>query len=302
MKALPHLFAKLFASPLMLHAPARSALEHGLLTHMGLVGGAGVVPLQAGPVGEPGKPMESWLQYHQDVKATEEKLRLDDVLTIVGPVAVVKIHGVIDKVLTQFEMNCYGGCDLADVDKALAIAAADPRVRYVVLDIHSPGGSVTGTPETALRVAALRQSKEVHAYTSTLCCSAAYYIASQADVITAAPSAWVGSIGVYMALLDETRALEMEGLKVELIKAGRLKAMGASFKALTDEERVFLQASVDRTWKEFKTVATALRPIAEEDMQGQSLDGTSAVERKLVDQTTAMNLDEYVSAILLGGA
>lgn len=300
MKALPHLFAKLFASPLMLHAPARSALEHGLLSHMGIGASVGVLPMQAGPVGTPGRPIEQWMEWHQDMKATKEQLRLDDVLTIIGAVAIVKIHGVIDKVLTQFEMDCYGGCDLEDVDKALAIVAADPKIRYVVLYIHSPGGSVTGTPETAQRVAHLRQTKEVHAYTSTLCCSAAYYIASQADVITAAPSAWVGSIGVYMALLDETRALEMEGLKVELIKAGRLKAMGASFKPVTDEERTFLQASVDRTWAEFKKASTALRPLAEEDMQGQAFDGASALERKLVDQTTAMNLDEYVSELLLG--
>ncbi|WP_172682970.1 S49 family peptidase [Verrucomicrobium spinosum] len=79
-----------------------------------------------------------------------------------------------------------------------------------------------------------------------------YWLASQADVIAAAPSSCIGSIGVYMALLDETRALEMEGYTVNLIKAGKHKAMGASFQKLTDEERAIFQGQVDSIYADFK--------------------------------------------------
>lgn len=297
MKGYPHLFAKLFASPLMLHEPVRRSFETHLLTHMR--GGIGVVAPQAGPVGTPGRPREDWITYTQDIKATQQQLRIDDVLQVYHNVAVVKVHGVIDKKISQFEMNCYGGCDLDDVDSALAIARDNPKVDTVALDFHSPGGSVTGTPETAARVAELRKTKEVHAFVGTQCCSAAYFIASQCDRIAAAPSACVGSIGVYIALLDETKALEMEGLKVEFIKAGRLKGMGASFKPLTDEERALLQAEVDSIHKSFKKAVTTLREIGDEDMQGQWFDGAGAKKRGLVDELTNASLDEYVAELLL---
>lgn len=292
MKTYPHLLAKLYATPLLLRTPERIAFEQVMQAHM--FGGANTQG-----IGEPGRPMQDLLEDIKDYDATKEQLRIEKVYKKFSNVAVVKIHGAIDKVLTQFEMDCYGGCDLADVDKALALAEADPKIDTVILDIHSPGGSVTGTPETAARVARMREVKEIHAYTATMCCSAAYYIASQADRIVSAPSACVGSIGVYMAIIDQTRQLENEGIAVELIKAGRLKAMGASFKKLTDEERELLQASVDRIHKDFKAAVTTLRKVKDEDMQGQWFDGTEAHTKGLVDEITELSIDEYAASLLL---
>lgn len=292
MRTFPHLFGKLFAAPLMLHEPSRTGFENALLGNMGLMP-------QHSDIGTPGEVDKDWLRFNRDAKATRQQLRIENVYQKFGRLAVVKIHGAIDKVLTQFEMDCYGGCDLADVDTALALAEADPQVDTVLLDIHSPGGSVTGTPETAARVARMRETKEIHAFTSTLCCSAAYYIASQADVIASAPSAIVGSIGVYLAIIDQSRALELEGIKVELIKAGRLKAMGASFKPVTDEERAFLQAGVDRIHADFRKAVTTLREVQTADMEGQWFDGSEAHSKKLVDVLTSASIDEYAAALLV---
>jgi protease-4 len=306
MKAMPNLFSKLFCSQLMLHQPTRTSFELALLERMGFtsdrlqqISSRGAIPDLRGAVGDGGRPIEEWIRFSQDLRATQEQLRIDEVYCKLGNVAVVKVHGVIDKMLSQFEMDCYGGCDLADVDKALALAANDPQVDTVVLWIESPGGSVTGTPETAARIAQLRQSKEVHVYSSTMLCSAAYYIASQADWIATSGSAIVGSIGVYMAILDQTRALEMEGYSVELIKAGKMKAMGASFKKLTADERSFLQAGVDEVWAQFKAACTGLRDISEETMQGQWFDGRTARTLNVTDETTALSIDEYVAQLLL---
>jgi signal peptide peptidase SppA len=283
MKGYPHLAAKLFASPLMLHPPVRHNFARQLISFMEA---GGVAHVQPSP------------QAESDRERRQQR-RVNNVYEKIGSVALIRFHGVVDKRISDFDMDCYGGLDLDDVDAALSRAGSDPGVSRVVLDFHSPGGSVTGTPETAARVAALREKKEVHAFISTLCCSAAYFVASQADKITAAPSATVGSIGVYTFILDETAALEAEGIKVEFIKAGKFKGIGASFKPLTDEERAMLQGEVDRIWKDFKTACTTLRDIDEDDMQGQWFDGTSAKARKLVDETTNQTLDEYVSGLLM---
>ncbi|RBP42432.1 signal peptide peptidase SppA [Roseimicrobium gellanilyticum] len=275
MRTLPHFFTKLFAEPLMLHAPARAGFEAYLLGQMST------------DASRPPVRMEG----------EEKAWRMKRVLEKRGRLAIVRIYGAIDKQLSTLEMECFGGCDLADVDRALAAAEADKSVDTVMLEFNSPGGSVTGVAETAARVANLRKTKEVHAFTETMCCSAATYIASQADHVVVTPSSTNGSIGVYMATLDESRALELAGITVNLMKAGKFKAMGASFKPLEDEERKMMQASVDRIHADFKAAVTSLRRVKPESMEGQWFDGREALACGLVDEITNMSADEYALAI-----
>jgi protease-4 len=305
MKVFPHLFSKLFCQPTMLTAPVRYGLERGLLDHMGMVHTG---PAPRADLGDPGKIDADWIQFSKDYEAYSKAMRIERIYQRYGNVAVISLTGVIDKHISQFEMDCYGGCDVADFDTALNAAEADPKVERVVLNINSPGGSVIGIAESAARVARLSETKEVHAFVDAMACSAAYYIASQADIIAAAGSAIVGSIGVYMSLIDATRQAEMEGYKVELITAGKYKAMGSPFKPLTTEERAILQASVDDSHTDFKaavrggrrraTEAGGHQSVSDSVMEGQWFDGKAALEARLVDELTGANLDEYVAALL----
>lgn len=275
MHTYPRFAAKLFRSPLLLDAGVRWSFETALLARMGAVVAQSSV---------------------MEAKAPDP--RTADIYGTFQNVAIIRIDGVIDKRMSALEAECFGGCDLDVVDEALAQVTNDRAVTHVVLDIHSPGGGVTGTPETAARIARLAKVKEVHAFVNCQACSAAYWLASQADLIAAAPSATVGSIGVYMALLDESRALEMEGYSVNLIKAGKHKAMGASFQKLTDEERAIFQGQVDSIYADFKKAVTASRRIADSTMQGQSFDGKTALKLGLVDVLTSDSLEEYASRLL----
>ena len=314
MKSYPHLFAKLFASPLMLHAPARQAFEHVLLSRMrGEDTGVPASSIATSPqasvkigspygrsdIGEQGRPMNDWLEYTRDVRATQKVIRVEKVYQRFANVAVVQIHGVIDKIISQFDMDCYGGCDLADIDQALSLAANDPRVDTVVLDIDSPGGSVLGVADTAARIAKLRETKEVHAFIPAMACSAGYYLASQADRISAAQSAIVGSIGVYCAILDASQYYANEGVKMQFIKAGEFKTMGTEWRPLTPDEAKLLQDGVNTNYAQFKAACTALRPIEDSTMQGQWFTAEEGQKLKLVDQLTGATLDEYVSALLM---
>lgn len=309
----PQLFAKLFGQPLMLHAPVRMGFERILLARMRGEETVTAAALSTSPhasaklgplpgrsdLGEPSAPDEEWIRYARQAKATRKVLRLENVYQRFGSVAVVQIHGAIDKMLTEFEMSCYGGVDLADIDQALSIAADDARVERVVLDIDSPGGSVIGVADTAARIAAMRQTKEVHAYIPAMACSAGYYLASQADHIAAASSAIVGSIGVYCAILDASRWYAEEGLNMQVIKAGDLKTIGADWRPMSEEETKFLQAGVDRNYAEFKAAVTALRSVEDSTMQGQFWAAAEAKGLNLVDEITGATLDEYVSSLLL---
>ncbi len=200
-----------------------------------------------------------------------------DLLTVEGGVGIVTVHGALMKRPDFFARLLLGATDMEDVAAALEAARDRADVQAVFLDVDSPGGSVNGTPELAALVAEVSKAKYTYAFTDGQMCSAAYWIASQADAIFATPSARVGSIGVLMPMLDETKAFEQAGLKVELFAAGKYKSIGVAGTSLTDEQRTWLQAQLDETYADFKAAVLARgRRITPDVMEGQCFSGRKA--------------------------
>lgn len=201
-----------------------------------------------------------------------------------GQIAVIPVFGIIGKHMSMMETMC-GGYDVESLGESIEEALSYKEVKSILLHINSPGGTVTGVPEMAEVIARASTYKNIFAYTDGDMCSAAYWLGSQAHSVYASPSASVGSIGVYMAFLDETRAMENEGVKLELIKAGRLKGMGLPGNPLSEEARAHLQAQVDEIYNEFTGAVKSRRPSVNDDtMQGQAFSGRQALARGLVDR------------------
>lgn len=192
-----------------------------------------------------------------------------------GTIAVIPIHGILGKHLSSFEMAC-GGCSLDTIQSQLKTALNSPRISAVLLDINSPGGTVTGTPETANLIQEVRTKKPVWAFTDADACSGALWLASQADVFYSTESAEVGSCGVRMILLDVTQQLKDEGVKVNAIYSGKYKLLGASFKPLEDDEREMLQAESARIHQQFKGAVQSIRKVDEQYLEGQIFRGEEA--------------------------
>jgi len=212
-------------------------------------------------------------------------------------VAVVPVYGVLAKNLSAFEESCGGGTDINPIAHALMQAEKDPEVVKTVLDFDTPGGEVTGIPETGARIRKLALSKPVIAFSDATTASAGYWLASQADEFYGTPSSRQGSIGVYSAWLDQTLALEKAGYSLELFAAGKHKAMGMPFRGLSDEERDMLQANVDAIYRDFKAAVTSnRRGVAEETMQGQMFRAPEALERGLLDGIVA-DWEEFVDLV-----
>jgi protease-4 len=201
-------------------------------------------------------------------------------------IAAVELHGIIGKNLSSMEMMC-GGCDLETVEENLTEALADSSTTAVILDIDSPGGSVSGVMEFAQKIGDLSTAagKPVLSYASGQCCSAAYWIACGCPAgIIASPSSDVGSIGVYIALMDESEHWAQEGYKLVLIKAGEHKAAGIPGSQITPEQIALFQADVDYIYDQFTQAVRAARPgIADATMQGQTFYGPRAQAALLVD-------------------
>ncbi len=208
--------------------------------------------------------------------------------TVRNGVAVIPIHGTMmrqvrARLRTVAEYCGIRLCDMQETAEAIRAASLDPALQAVVLDIDSPGGTVNGTPELAHAVEELCGSKHVYAYTSGMCCSAAYWVASQADAIYAAPSAIVGSIGVLLPVLDCTALYEQEGLKLDVFAAGKYKSIGLEGTSLSDEQRALLEGQVQATWAEFKQAVNRRRRVDGVCMEGQCFSGAEAQGKGLVD-------------------
>lgn len=167
-----------------------------------------------------------------------------------GAVEVISVNGVISAKPDIFERYGLGKSALS-VAGAVRRAVADERIKAIVLDVNSPGGTVYGVPEAAAEILSLRGTKPIIAVANHFMASAAYWLASACDEIVVSPSAEVGSIGVYTMHVDFSQALEAEGVKITFIQAGEHKTEGNPFQPLSEEAQAAIQAAVDHYYGMF---------------------------------------------------
>jgi capsid assembly protease len=200
--------------------------------------------------------------------------------------AIISFDGLIVKHCDDFEAMIFGLCDLDDIDAALAQVAADANIRNVLLNfVNCPGGTIIGVPETAGRVASLASAKNVFAFSDSVMCSAAIYIASQASQLFVTESTYSGSIGVILPpIIDMSVMMERAGIKATIIKVGKFKDTGTQLRPVTDEEKKMLLAQGELIFGMFTAAVKSGRPgMASEAMQGQVFFGREALEAGLAD-------------------
>jgi ClpP class serine protease len=210
------------------------------------------------------------------------------------PYAIVPIKGVIGRGLTELEALC-GACDIKNVEEMLEECERDPAIKTIILDIDSPGGTSVGVPELANRIK--NSTKEVITFTAGECCSAAYWLGSQARSFYATPSSSIGSVGVYICFTDASKHYADNGFRQVVIKAGRLKGAGIDGTSLSDDQEKMLQDEVLDIWGDFKGAVTSVREFVSEDaMEGQPFSGKRGAEVGLC--TSLVNgFDELMEAL-----
>lgn len=168
-----------------------------------------------------------------------------------GAVAVIPVRGVIAHRMSGME-DSSGGTSAEGIGRMLRAAMADASVGTILLDVDSPGGTVTGVSELAEELFEMRgKGKKIVAQVNGLAASAAYWLASQADEIVSLPSGLAGSIGVFTVHQNLAAALEKEGVDVTVISAGKYKVEGNPFEPLSDEAKAVKQAQVDEAYGQF---------------------------------------------------
>lgn len=217
-----------------------------------------------------------------------------------GAVAVLPIRGVIAHRAGGLEESS-GGSSTERIQSQFRQLLADDQVGTILLDVDSPGGTVPGVAELAETIAAARGQKPIVAMANSMMASAAYWIASQADEIVSIPSGTIGSIGVFTAHQDLSRALELEGIKVTLLSAGKFKTEGNPFGPLSDEARGVIQARVDAAYDNFVKAVASGRGASQKAVrdgygQGRALSAPDALKAGLIDRIGTM--DETIGRLV----
>ena len=198
-------------------------------------------------------------------------------------IAVITAAGTLMK-----SQSSFGGTSTVQLRRDVRAAANDPNVSSILLRIDSPGGTVAGTADAASDIKAARKKKPVWAHIDDLGASAAYWLASQADMVFANnPTAMVGSIGTYVAVADLSAAAEREGVKVHLFTTGPLKGIGVPGVAITDDQAAHVQRLVNETQTHFDSAVMKGRSMTPTQLSavrsGGVFPATEAKDLRLID-------------------
>jgi len=215
-------------------------------------------------------PIEIESMSAADIEAAIDGRRRAAIARAQGGIAVVQVRGVI---IPRANILEYVGF-ATSVDTIVSMtrtAMADSGIKAVVHAYDSPGGSSAGVPEGHAELMALRGGdKPIVAVAEHLMASAAYWLASAADEIVAAPSALVGSIGAYVLHLDFSKALAEAGIKPTFIVAGKHKVDANAYEPLSDDAREYWQALVDDAYQRFTADVAKGRGVPVGTVRGES--------------------------------
>lgn len=169
---------------------------------------------------------------------------------MVGSVAVVPIEGVLAARAGMVNnVSSPSGMSAEEVIKSVNGAAE--VCKAMVLHMDSPGGTVAGTTDMAQAIADVAARMPVVALANNKMCSGAYWLGCQATKIMASPLAEVGSIGVYAAVADTSRAAEDAGVKVHVVNFGENKGAFTDGTVVTDKQLSDLKTQLAPCYAQF---------------------------------------------------
>jgi protease-4 len=194
--------------------------------------------------------------------------------TLTGPhVARLVVSGIITE-------------DRALIEQVAALAD-DTRVKALIVEIDSPGGSVAGGEALHNAIADVAAKKPVVAVMDGMATSAGYMIAVPTARIFALSGTITGSIGVLLPTGEASGLLNAIGISVDDITSGPLKDQPSFTKKMTPEGRAVLQGLVMDMYDQFvEMVATGRHMDPDKVRQlgdGRAYTGRQALKLGLVD-------------------
>lgn len=206
-----------------------------------------------------------------------------------GGIAVLGLYGLISQRASMVDgMSGSGGTSVEKFTQGFREAMADDTVGGIIIDIDSPGGSVSGLQDLWDEIMSARGTKPVYGLVNSLCASAAYWIGSACSQLYAVQGSMVGSIGVYMQHVDASESMKMEGLNATYISAGKYKVEGNPLGPMSAEGLAFNQSQIDAYYAMFtgavaKGRGAAIGQVRDGMGQGRCLMASEGLTAGMVD-------------------
>lgn len=210
-------------------------------------------------------------------------------------VAVLNIDGPLSyKPVTMMGFDC-GGASYQQIKEDFTYLV-DSGAKTIAFSVSSGGGEAFQMMPTAnyMRKLATENDVRIITYVDGLSASAAYGLSVIADELIMAPSSEVGSVGVLVRLLNDSKALEKEGYERTFISAGDDKIPFDADGSFRKEFLEDIQGKVDTLYEEFTGFVAEHRNLSVEAVkstQARTFLPKEAIELGLADRV--MTLEEF---------
>ncbi len=188
--------------------------------------------------------------------------------------------------------------------ESLDAIAKDDSVKALVVRINSPGGAVGPSQEIFSELKKLGKELPIVASIGGVGASGGYLIACAAQKIYANPGAITGSIGVIAQFASYEKLLDWAMIDVEIIKSGKYKDVGSSFRKMNEADKQYIQQLIDNVYEQFKSAVADARDLDTKQIDkvadGKIYTGEQALKLKLIDELGTIN-DAIRMAGDLGG-
>lgn len=175
-----------------------------------------------------------------------------------------------------------------DMVRTIRNLANDRRVRAVVVEIDSPGGSASASDAIYKQLQKLSKKKPTVAFVMGAGLSGGYLIACGTRHIVAMPTALIGSIGVIFMRPVVSELMAKLGVRMEMTHEGKLKGMFQPWRDPTPEEQAKVQALTDDLYEWFVGAVASSRNLDEKTVRkyatGELFLGAKAKEMGLIDE------------------
>ena len=192
-------------------------------------------------------------------------------------VAIVEIHGVIGNHVK-----------IPEFSRLIDSVADNQRLKALLLDIDSPGGSATGSEVLYRAIQRVAEEKPVYAYVRGMGASGGYYLACAASKVYALPTALVGSIGVIYLRPVLEQLLSKVGVDFSVYKSGEFKDMTGFWRSPTDRESEKFQELINEIFDNFVAVVAEGRSLDETKVReiatGEIMTAQKGIGQGLVDE------------------
>ncbi|HEX5314920.1 MAG TPA: signal peptide peptidase SppA [Gammaproteobacteria bacterium] len=174
------------------------------------------------------------------------------------------------------------------MDDLLNQARNDDRIKAVVLDVNSPGGSALASDQILHAELALKASgKPLVVSMAGVAASGGYWISMAGDKIFASPATITGSIGIFGMLPTFEDTMAWAGVHRDGVETAPLADFGDPFRALDPQAAKVFQLTINHGYAEFTGNVAKYRRLplshVDEIAQGRVWPGTDAKRIGLID-------------------